>query len=65
MKVGVSVGIAVNHSRASDGEQLLRDADTAMYVAKSRGKNRYEFANGGKDETVPQSPERGQELFAG
>ncbi len=36
-----SIGIAVG-DRATAGE-LLRDADIALYQAKARGKNRYEF----------------------
>jgi diguanylate cyclase (GGDEF)-like protein len=39
--VNVSVGIAVG-DRANPGE-LLRDADVALYQAKSAGKNRYEI----------------------
>ena len=37
----VSVGIALG-SQAGTIDQLLSNADLAMYVAKSRGKNRYE-----------------------
>src|ERR671936_758791 len=44
IRVQTSVGIAVTHSTAAHGaEELLRDADVAMYVAKERGKGRYEF----------------------
>ncbi len=42
MAVGVSVGMAYAGSGEYDAEQLLSDADAAMYVAKSAGKGRYE-----------------------
>jgi diguanylate cyclase (GGDEF)-like protein/PAS domain S-box-containing protein len=41
--VRASVGIAVSYAGAKNAEALVRDADTAMYVAKSRGKGRYEI----------------------
>jgi diguanylate cyclase (GGDEF)-like protein len=41
LHANTSIGIAVG-DRASAGE-LLRDADIALYQAKARGKNRYEF----------------------
>jgi diguanylate cyclase (GGDEF)-like protein len=41
LHVNTSIGIAVG-DRATGGE-LLRDADIALYQAKSAGKNRYEF----------------------
>ena len=37
-----SVGIALNTTDCKQPEDLLRDADTAMYRAKARGKARYE-----------------------
>jgi len=39
--VGASMGIALGGD-GRPAEELLRDADVAMYVAKSRGKGRYE-----------------------
>ena len=37
-----SIGIAVNHSGALSADELLRDADAAMYRAKSGGRDRVE-----------------------
>ncbi|MDY8109176.1 diguanylate cyclase [Fulvimarina sp. 2208YS6-2-32] len=44
--VTVSIGVAVLHSDARDvsPEQLQRQADNALYVAKATGRNRVEFA---------------------
>jgi diguanylate cyclase (GGDEF)-like protein/PAS domain S-box-containing protein len=38
----VSIGIALSNSAYEQPEDILRDADTAMYRAKSQGKARYE-----------------------
>jgi diguanylate cyclase (GGDEF)-like protein/PAS domain S-box-containing protein len=38
----VSIGIALSNSAYEQPEDILRDADTAMYRAKSQGKSRYE-----------------------
>lgn len=38
----VSIGIALSNSAYEQPEEMLRDADTAMYRAKSLGKARYE-----------------------
>tara|TARA_B100001059_G_scaffold61828_1_gene57617 strand:- start:136849 stop:138702 length:1854 start_codon:yes stop_codon:yes gene_type:complete len=38
---GVSIGIALMQAEYSNGEQLLRDADAAMYHAKALGRGRY------------------------
>ena len=42
-RFGVSVGIATAVGAAVDPRKLLVDADIALYKAKSRGRNRYEF----------------------
>jgi diguanylate cyclase (GGDEF)-like protein/PAS domain S-box-containing protein len=40
--VHASVGIAVLTSRTQTADELLRNADVSMYIAKSKGKNRVE-----------------------
>ena len=37
-----SVGIALSHERYRSAEELLRDADVAMYRAKAKGRHRFE-----------------------
>ena len=52
--VGSSVGIVVlnGSDQAHQPKEVLRHADLAMYVAKSRGKNRYEMFNPSMDTRV-------------
>jgi diguanylate cyclase (GGDEF)-like protein len=38
--VGGSIGVAVGRAGSTDGAELLRNADVAMYTAKGAGKNR-------------------------
>lgn len=41
--IGVSIGVAIYPEAGSDTEQLIRNADLAMYQIKSRGKDSYCF----------------------
>jgi diguanylate cyclase (GGDEF)-like protein/PAS domain S-box-containing protein len=46
----VSIGIAVSYGGRGSGETLLRDADSAMYQAKERGRSRIEIYDAGLPE---------------
>ncbi|MGI8468582.1 MAG: diguanylate cyclase domain-containing protein [Pyrinomonadaceae bacterium] len=43
--IGASIGIALRDAKYRTPEDLLRDADIAMYRAKSKGKARHEIFN--------------------
>ena len=44
-RFGVSIGIASDLDAVADPRRLLVNADIALYRAKSRGRNRYQFFN--------------------
>ncbi len=41
ISTSASIGIAASRSRLQSADELLRDADVAMYTAKARGKGRF------------------------
>jgi diguanylate cyclase (GGDEF)-like protein/PAS domain S-box-containing protein len=44
-RIGVSIGIARYSEEASTEDELVKNADQAMYAAKSAGKNTYRFGS--------------------
>ena len=52
--VGASIGIAFNSNMGETAEELLRDADQAMYRAKAQGKNRYVISEQAVDVPTPE-----------
>ncbi len=58
----VSVGIAVMDERYQDGNELLRDADAAMYRAKEGGRARYQVFDTGMHSTVTAQLQLGADL---
>jgi diguanylate cyclase (GGDEF)-like protein len=57
LQVTISVGIAGGVGRSLRGDLLVRDADAAMYSAKSLGRNQtYIFAEPDDDARVPRAP---------
>lgn len=50
--VGASIGISLFPSDGEDCNQLLRNADTAMYHAKEMGRNTYQYYSGSMNATA-------------
>ena len=53
--VTASIGVLVSHHRYNNIDEMLRDADFAMYSAKSQGKGRYIVFNSSLGEQTSQS----------
>jgi diguanylate cyclase (GGDEF)-like protein len=45
VQVGASIGIALSTNASDRAEDLIRDADAAMYRAKAQGRNRFVFSD--------------------
>jgi diguanylate cyclase (GGDEF)-like protein len=52
INVSISIGIVDRLENYDQPEDILRDADIAMYYAKSAGRNRYEFYKQGMREKI-------------
>jgi diguanylate cyclase (GGDEF)-like protein/PAS domain S-box-containing protein len=52
--LSASVGIGVFPTDATDAEDLLRNADVAMYAAKSNGRNAFQYYSAGLREVAEQ-----------
>jgi len=52
MTVGASLGIAMTSGGETDASSLLRDADFALYAAKSEGRGRFRFFEPGMARTM-------------
>jgi len=50
--VNVSIGVALGTPNATDSETLLRNADIAMYHAKTSGKGRYSVFGAGMNDQI-------------
>lgn len=63
--LGVSVGIAVFPEDGKTFEALLKNADTAMYVAKSSGKNRFKYYTQTMSDAIFESTKMDNEMKKG
>ncbi|MHC4428918.1 MAG: putative bifunctional diguanylate cyclase/phosphodiesterase [Planctomycetota bacterium] len=62
IKTTSSIGIAFQDSETDRAEDLLRNADTAMYYAKAGGKDRYEVFNKAMHNEATARLQRGKDL---
>lgn len=56
--MGASIGIALSTNLYEGTEDLIKDADAAMYQAKARGKNCYVISDQGSDVPKAELKER-------
>ncbi|PYE46376.1 periplasmic sensor diguanylate cyclase/phosphodiesterase [Rhizobium sp. PP-F2F-G20b] len=64
-RFGVSVGIAVGRGADADLGRLLVNADIALYRAKEKGRNRYEFFSEALQSEIFNSKRIGDEILEG
>ncbi|TIL43993.1 MAG: EAL domain-containing protein [Mesorhizobium sp.] len=64
-RFGVSVGIAVDNGKDVEAKHLLVNADIALYRAKSRGRNRYEFFTAAMQSEIVETKHIADEILGG
>jgi diguanylate cyclase (GGDEF)-like protein len=60
--LGASIGITIYPEDTNSAEEMMRNADMAMYRAKEGGRNRYQFFTVGMQEQVKERVELEQDL---
>ncbi len=64
-RVGVSIGIATDMDSVADPMRLLVNADIALYRAKSKGRNRFQFFNDALQEEIVITKRVADEILSG
>jgi len=64
-RFGVSIGIAADRGPVVDAERLLINADIALYRAKARGRNRFEFFSEALQAEVVKTKKLADEILNG
>ena len=64
-RFGVSIGIATSPQNKLDSADLLVNADIALYRAKSRGRNRYEFFTEALQSEIVKTKRTADEILGG
>jgi len=64
-RFGVSIGIASDFDALADPGRLLVNADIALYRAKSRGRNRYQFFNDTLQAEIVTTKRTADEILSG
>lgn len=62
VSLGASIGITIYPEDTQNAEEMMRNADMAMYRAKEGGRNRYQFFTVGMQEQVKERMELEQDL---